>query len=135
MQNDNVKQKEPIYHVRDPSRRFKRPPQRAPTMANDIYMSRKTNFKAAIKRSLKLLKDPNSSITIHGLGAAINKAIELGLHFQDKHAGMFKLAVTTSTVDLVDDILPTLEDEDPDTTTLQRKNSAIHIKVTNVRSA
>ncbi|KAI8833205.1 hypothetical protein BC829DRAFT_408008 [Chytridium lagenaria] len=96
-----------------PILRSKRSIQRAPTLLTDIYISRKSVFPALLKRAIKLLKSKNPFITIHGMGAAVNKAIEVALK------------ILTSTVELVDDVV----DEEEDEMTVERRNSAIHIKI------
>lgn len=98
----------------------------------DIYVSRKSNFKALYQRALKLLNDDSQgdgmgTVTLHGLGASIERCVELALKIQEtQHAN---LETTTSSEELVDEIVPATEDDLPGWSV--RVNSAIHIKITN----
>ncbi|CAG8436894.1 14071_t:CDS:2 [Funneliformis caledonium] len=83
----------------------KRKPQRPATVTTDIYVSTRSNFNGQLFRAKKLLMtDGHPSITIHGLGAAIQ-----------------------NTVQIVDDIIP--DDDDKDIESQTRHNSAVHIQV------
>ncbi|KAI8922291.1 hypothetical protein DFJ77DRAFT_425289, partial [Powellomyces hirtus] len=85
----------------------KRAVQRPPTLATDIYVSRKSNFHAQSKRAQKLIDGQNFTfLTIHGLGAAINRAIELALHVKEQNKDRIAWSITTSTVTLADDVEP-----------------------------
>ncbi|CAG8478813.1 9061_t:CDS:2 [Acaulospora morrowiae] len=106
----------------------KRIPQRPATIPTDIYVSRKSNFKGQLFRAKKLLlEDGHPSITIHGLGAAILKSINLVLTLGDLMHNQIIYKVTTGTVELVDDIIP--EDDDKDLEIQTRNNSSVHIQV------
>ncbi|TPX70589.1 hypothetical protein SpCBS45565_g01658 [Spizellomyces sp. 'palustris'] len=131
------KNQEPIESTTKPSNnvkpyaRHKRAPPRPPTLANDIYVSRKSQFVALSKRAQKLLDSSDFTfLTIHGLGAAINRAIELALYLREKNPDRITWTITTSSVILVDDIEP--EDVEADVYTEPRQNSAIHIRVVKV---
>lgn len=50
---------------------------------------------------MKLLESGQNEIIIHGLGAAVTIAVNIALQLQDKFHGTVKLAVNTSTVDIV----------------------------------
>ncbi|KND03509.1 uncharacterized protein SPPG_08895 [Spizellomyces punctatus DAOM BR117] len=69
-------------------------------------------------------------LTIHGLGAAITRAIELALSLREKNPDRIAWTITTSSVVLVDDIEP--EDVEADIYSEPRQNSAIHIRVVKV---
>ncbi|CAG8551486.1 3909_t:CDS:2, partial [Scutellospora calospora] len=85
----------------------KRNPQRPATIPTDVYVSRSSNFKGQLLRAEKLLiKDSHPSITIHGLGAAIQKSINLVLALKDLTHNQIAYKVTTGTVELIDDIIP-----------------------------
>ncbi|KAJ3080616.1 ribonucleases P/MRP protein subunit pop7 [Quaeritorhiza haematococci] len=102
-------------HLRPRPRLHKRAPQRPPTLQNDIYVSRKSSFPALLKRADKLFgqcKTDTDYFTIHSMGAAMNKGIELALKLKEKHQDVVQWTVTTSTVDLVDDVEPDDEMED-----------------------
>ena len=99
---------------------------RAPLRFNDVYVSEKTNFKAQESKCQKLL-DKGNEVIIHGLGKAVNRAINLALQLKDKGVGTIQIAVQTSSVDLTDDLIP--ETDDGEVRTTSRSNSAIHIRV------
>ncbi|RGB25871.1 hypothetical protein C1646_722641 [Rhizophagus diaphanus] len=106
----------------------KRMPQHPATIPTDIYVSRKSNFKGQLFRAKKLLmEDGHPSITIHGLGAAIQRSINLVLALNDLTHNQIIYKTTTSTVQLVDDIIP--DDDDKDLESQIRQNSAVHIQV------
>ncbi|RUS89645.1 hypothetical protein EGW08_002566 [Elysia chlorotica] len=104
----------------------KRLPPRLPLRPNDVYVSEKTHFKAQESRCQKLL-DAGNEVIIHGLGKAVNRAINLALQLQTKGAGTVQLAVQTSSVELTDDLIPETDEGEGRTTT--RNNSAVHIRV------
>jgi len=104
----------------------KRLPPRLPLRFNDVYVSEKTNFKAQESKCTKLL-DQGNEVIIHGLGKAVNRAINLGLQLKDKGLGTVQLCVQTSSVELTDDLLPETDEGEAKTST--RNNSAIHIRV------
>jgi ribonuclease P/MRP protein subunit RPP20 len=105
----------------------KRLPPRLPRRNNDIYITNKSNHQVCIcrihpiiedlriftmtnhvfhvqgqlSRCEKLLNDGESDIVIHGLGAAVPRAVNLALQLKAKHLGTVEVAVNTSTVDVV----------------------------------
>ena len=89
-------------------------------------MSEKTNFKAQETKCQKLL-DKGNEVVIHGLGKAVNRAINLALQLKDKGVGTIQLCVRTSSVVLTDDHIPDTDEGEIRTTF--RSNSAIHIRV------
>ena len=91
-----------------------------------MYVSEKTHFKAQENRCQKLL-DSGSEVIIHGLGKAVNRAINLALQLQARGAGTVQLATQTSSVELTDDIIPETDEGEARTST--RSNSAVHIRV------
>ncbi|XP_078390016.1 ribonuclease P protein subunit p20 isoform X2 [Cetorhinus maximus] len=106
----------------------KRLPHKLPKRKNDIYVNMKTDFRAQLARCQKMLDSGCfSEICIHGLGLAINRAINIALQLQGGSFGALQIAANTSTVELVDDLEPELDEGEPLTRT--RNNSAIHIKV------
>ncbi|XP_071963330.1 ribonuclease P protein subunit p20-like [Antedon mediterranea] len=102
----------------------KRLPPKLPKRQNDIYINTKTDFNAQLQRCRKILDSGCDDVTIHGLGAAVNRAINLALRVQELSQGSLELAVNTSTVELTDDIVG-----DGEITTRERNNSAVHIKI------
>ncbi|KAG5195370.1 hypothetical protein JEQ12_012659 [Ovis aries] len=111
----------------------KRLPHRLPRRPNDIYVNMKTDFKAQLARCQKLLdggargQNACSEIYIHGLGLAINRAINIALQLQAGSFGSLQVAANTSTVELVDELEPETDSREP--LTRIRNNSAIHIRV------
>ncbi|KAJ4442700.1 hypothetical protein ANN_04289 [Periplaneta americana] len=79
----------------------KRLPPRLPRRNNDVYITNKSNYQGQLSRCEKLLNDGESEIVIHGLGAAVPRAVNLALHLKSKHLGTIEVAVNTSTVDIV----------------------------------
>lgn len=116
--------RKPPSHVRR-----KRPPKRLSQRPNDIYINRKSDFSSQLARCHKLLDQGVSELFIHGLGAAIHRAINLSLQLKETSVSSSTLEVsaTTSTVDLVDDYEPV--DDDADYQAKTRNCSAIHIRL------
>ncbi|KAK2708014.1 ribonuclease P protein subunit p20-like [Artemia franciscana] len=108
----------------------KRLPPKLPKRNNDIYVNNKTDFKAQLARCRKLLEDKETTIYIHGLGAALPRAINLALTLKDEFHGILEVSPTTSTVELLDDLEPLQDHLEP--MTQPRKSSAVHIKLTKV---
>ncbi|XP_061921363.1 ribonuclease P protein subunit p20 isoform X1 [Entelurus aequoreus] len=108
----------------------KRLPRKLPKRRNDVYVNMKTDFRAQLARCQKLLDGGgHREICVHGLGLAINRAINIALQLQASSQGALQLAANTSTVELVDDLEPEDPDEAGEPLTRTRNNSAIHIKV------
>ena len=105
----------------------KRLPKRLPRRKTDIYVTRKTPFKRQLARCQKLLDSGSNELYIHGLGVAINRAVNLALQLQTSGNGSLELVVNTDTVELTDDLEPQNDQQDYEVQT--RNNSAIHIKV------
>lgn len=98
----------------------------------EIYVSRKSNFQALYQRALRLLNDDSQgegmgTVTLHGLGASIEKCVELALKIKEAQHAV--LETTTSSEELVDELTPATEDDLPSWSV--RVNSAIHIKISN----
>lgn len=91
-----------------------------------------TNHPLQFAKAKKLLESQqHTSITIHGLGAAINRSINLALELQSKIHIPLQLSTTTSTMALVDDVMvDELTAEPRDSHTQVRNNSAVHITLT-----
>ncbi|PNF43332.1 Ribonuclease P protein subunit p20, partial [Cryptotermes secundus] len=105
----------------------KRLPPRLPRRNNDIYITNKSNYQGQLSRCEKLLNEGESDIVIHGLGAAVPRAVNLALQLKTKHLGTVEVAVNTSTVDVVDDLEPL--DDQGEYETHVRQNSSVHIRV------
>lgn len=104
----------------------KRLPRKLPKRDCDVYVTRKTNFSQQLKRCQQIL-DNGNVVCIHGLGIAINRAINLALQLKAIGLGTVEVSVHTSTVELLDDLEPLTDERDADT--LSRNNSAVHIRV------
>lgn len=105
-------------------KRNKRAPVRPPTTETDIYVSRNTIVPAQINRIHSLLEKGHPKVFIHGLGIAVNKAVEVALRFKELYPTV-EWEITTNTETLFDDLEPIELDDDSQVTT--RNNSAIHI--------
>ncbi|XP_067412499.1 ribonuclease P protein subunit p20 [Emydura macquarii macquarii] len=111
----------------------RRLPPRLPRRRGDVYVNMQTDFKAQLSRCQKLLGPGGgcTEICIHGLGLAINRAINIALQLQAGGAGTLRLEANTSTVQLADGLEP--PDHAADTAhaplSRARNNSAIHIRV------
>ena len=70
------------------------------------------------------------ALYIHGLGAAVDRAINIALQLKVTSVGSvapLEVSANTSTIDLIDDFIPV--DDDHEATTRSRRSSAVHIKV------
>jgi hypothetical protein len=140
----------------------RRVPHRPHPRPEDIFVTRSSSFDALVKRATSLLDagryvfvrywnstilahvflcDFRSEVVIHGLGAALTRAVELALALRSK--GGYTLSIRTNTVELIDDLVPVegvaavsdlgaaLAGEAPPVVcpTVTRCNSAIHIRV------
>ncbi|KAM9111639.1 ribonuclease P protein subunit p20 [Pangshura tecta] len=107
----------------------RRLPPRLPRRPGDVYINMQTDFKAQLSRCQKLLGPGGgcAEICIHGLGLAINRAINIALQLQAGGAGALRLAANTSTVPLADGLEP--QGDEDGRPPLARNNSAIHIRV------
>lgn len=67
-------------------------------------------------------------MTIHGLGVAIKKAVDVANFVAQAHAGSLSISVRTSSIPLVDDYEPLVADLPP--ISQIRLGSAIHVTLT-----
>ncbi|XP_064335297.1 ribonuclease P protein subunit p20 [Camelus dromedarius] len=108
-------------------------PHRRPRRPDDIYVNTKSDFKAQLARCQLLLdggargQNARTEIYIHGLGLAINRAISIALQLHAGSFGPLKVAASTSTVELADELEPETDTREP--LTRIRSNSAIHTRV------
>ncbi|CAM1331551.1 POP7 (predicted) [Pycnogonum litorale] len=100
---------------------------------NHIYINSKTNFSAQLKRCQKLLDEGEEEVFLHGLGKAVTRAVNIALQIKSVGAGSVDVTVNTSTVDLIDDVIP--ESNNGEASVQTRKNSAIHIKLFKVNGS
>ncbi|XP_037093410.1 ribonuclease P protein subunit p20-like [Pollicipes pollicipes] len=105
----------------------KRLPRKLPRRPNDVYVNKKTNFKAQLVRCERLFEKGYNELFIHGLGAASPRAINLALQLNVNHRDTLSLAVNTSTQRVVDDLIP--HDETRPARAQVRGVSAIHIRL------
>lgn len=89
------------------------------------------NFLWTVDRCRKLLESGKyDAIYVHGLGAAVDRAVNIALQLKVTSVGSvapLEVSANTSTIDLIDDFIPVDDDHEP--TTRSRRSSAIHIKV------
>jgi len=78
-------------------------------------------------RCEKMLNGEWDEIVLHGLGAAINRAINLALQLQRRFMTSIEMDIRTSTVQVNDDMWPLLDELD--TQSRSRNLSAIHIRL------
>lgn len=102
------------------------PPQ-FPKRRNDVYITRHTKLAAQKARVTRMLNEKVDEVTLHGLGAAISRTINVALQIQRKLADTVQLDVRTGTIKVTDDLFP-LYDE-VDFRTRNRLVSAVHIKI------
>ncbi|TFJ98449.1 Ribonuclease P protein subunit p20 [Platysternon megacephalum] len=109
----------------------RRLPPRLPRRPGDVYVNMQTDFKAQLSRCQKLLGPGGgcAEICIHGLGLAINRAINIALQLQAGGAGALQLHAHTSTVPLADGLEPRGDEDGRPPLARARNNSAIHIRV------
>ena len=92
---------------------------------NDIYVTRKTNFKAQLERCLKLISSSGNyrEIYIHGMGSALQRTINLALQFQLQTN--CQLQTSTASLEVTDHLMPLLDELEPMSDT--RWVSTVHI--------
>lgn len=102
---------------------------------NDVFVSRNSEFAVLLAKAEKLFDNGHNDINVHGLGAAINRSICLAMRLQEKLPFSISISTTTSTVALVDDLIPTREilQKAHEEHTQVRNNSAIHINLAKVK--
>eukprot|EP00730_Choanoeca_flexa_P013598 TRINITY_DN5497_c0_g1_i1.p1 TRINITY_DN5497_c0_g1~~TRINITY_DN5497_c0_g1_i1.p1 ORF type:complete len:162 (+),score=25.56 TRINITY_DN5497_c0_g1_i1:94-579(+) len=107
--------------------RTKRQPSRPARSRTDIYIGRNSPFEAQLARAQSLLSAGETTITLHGLGAAINRCINLALQLEQQGKGKITLDLKTDSVALLDD----LPADDPEATPkiAKRTASAVHIAI------
>lgn len=110
-----------MKHIKHSSSQFK-----YSNLQTTVHIQRKTPFVSALKRVSKQLsqlsaKQPNVSyITVLGMGAAIEKTMALGVHFQAQG----KVDVLTKTITVMDEF-----EEDDDSTFKKRVISGVELHV------
>ena len=108
--------------------RQRRGPQRqTPKQKNDIYVNKQSDFKFQLERAQKLLDSGWNEVFIHGLGAAINRAVNLALQLEQGGHGSIQISAQTSSTQVVDDFRSL--DEEQESYSETRTKSSIKIKV------
>jgi ribonuclease P/MRP protein subunit RPP20 len=98
-----------------------------PKQKNDIYVNKQSDFKFQLERAQKLLDSGWNEVFIHGLGAAINRAVNLALQLEQEGHGSIQISAQTSSTQVVDDFRPL--DEEQESYSETRTKSSIKIKV------
>jgi DNA-binding protein len=97
----------------------RRLPPRMSNRINDVYITRKTNAMAQLKRCAnsnfysmekrcridKLFNAGHASVHVHGLGAACARAINVSLRYRRQMMGSVDVDVQTDTVSVTDDVV------------------------------
>ena len=105
----------------------KRLPLKFSRRKNDVYITTKTNFRAQIKRIKKLLETGNNEVFLHGLGAAIERTVNLALTLEEEAKPMVKIEVSHDSMRVVDDLKNLIEPEK--SKTFSRNTPVIHIRL------
>ncbi|GLG94174.1 Ribonuclease P protein subunit p20 [Gryllus bimaculatus] len=105
----------------------KRVPHRNSHRKNDVYVTSKSTSQSQLALCEKLFDSGESEIFIYGLGSAVCPAINIALQLKEKYPRVYEVSVETSTVDIVDDLEPLVDQVDYETQT--RQNSAVRIRV------
>eukprot|EP01126_Amoeba_proteus_P065446 TRINITY_DN9310_c0_g1_i1.p1 TRINITY_DN9310_c0_g1~~TRINITY_DN9310_c0_g1_i1.p1 ORF type:complete len:108 (-),score=8.87 TRINITY_DN9310_c0_g1_i1:32-355(-) len=72
---------------------------------NEFYVRRNTQIQPLLKR-IDLVMQERSEVTLHGLGAAVTKTVDIANIVVSRSLGRYTTSVTTSTVPLIDDYSP-----------------------------
>lgn len=107
--------------------REKRPPVKPSTGQADIYVTRNSSFIAQLQKCRRLLAKGLPEIYVHAIGPAMPRAINLALTLAEESCGTLALNTSTSTVRVVDDLMPDDEEDMPRSEV--RMKSAVNIRV------
>ncbi|KHJ87020.1 hypothetical protein OESDEN_13213 [Oesophagostomum dentatum] len=102
-------------------------PSRIHSDKNHFYVTKKSSISSTLKRVEELLQNKENEIFIHGLGASLNRAMVLALEVQNMFNNAVSMDITTSTVNVTDDLFP-LSDEF-ELGIRNRPLSAVHIHI------
>eukprot|EP00049_Salpingoeca_infusionum_P022548 m.7441 g.7441 ORF g.7441 m.7441 type:complete len:232 (+) comp5251_c0_seq1:111-806(+) len=106
--------------------RTKRPAMKFAVAQTDIYVARNSPFEAQLAKAISLLETAPYTTTLYGLGAAINRAINIALRVKELVGeARIKMEISTDTLPLLDEVASADLDAVPSTTT--RNTSAIRI--------
>lgn len=96
-----------------------------------IHIKANASYVAAVKRVSKLLRNLTKKqpkvqyITLMGMGAAIQKALAVGLHFQTEEGS--KVDVLTKSVEVLDEF--EFKDEDNENSYVKRSVTAVEVHI------
>lgn len=106
-------------------------PSRFPKSDNDIYITKKTDFKAQLEKCTYMIRNFKKSddfVVLHAMGPAINRAVNLALKLK-KERTYLDMNCYTSSIEMEDDLIPLMDNLD--ISVQHRFISAIHIKISN----
>merc|ERR1711916_57363 len=86
-------------------------------------------FASQLNRAQLLIDSGEREVFIHGLGAAVNRAINLALQLQRRNAETLEVSLKTDTVLLIDDFESADLAAHAGIESAARLNSAVHISV------
>jgi DNA-binding protein len=75
----------------------------------------------------QLLDGGQKEVFLHGIGDAIPRALNLAAKLKEQYKGSLDYSVTTSTVKLIDDLIPTNDSTPP--SQQYRTQSAVNVKL------
>ncbi|KAL1932578.1 hypothetical protein VTP01DRAFT_8256 [Rhizomucor pusillus] len=102
-----MKDQEKKRTIRTDVKIHKRTPQRPASRPSDIYISSKSKTNVVVKRVRQLMVNEHySSVTLHGMGATVSKAISIAQAIQSALHDQVSLKPVTGTVKLIDDVIP-----------------------------
>lgn len=100
------------------------PPKLATARPSDIYLSSRTPFVAAIRRTLKALRQRRGKyVRVYGTGKAIQRALSLGAEFQSRG---HRVDLRTSTLWALDE---TINEEEGTASMERRPVGSIEIQI------
>ncbi|XP_003743653.1 ribonuclease P protein subunit p20 [Galendromus occidentalis] len=105
----------------------KRLPAQMPRSPDHVYINMRTDFQYQMLRAKEILFKGSNEVHIHGLGAAINRAINIALQIREHFGKAYEVDTQTNTIQVVDDFEPREEHIEPQSQT--RNVSTIHIRV------
>lgn len=106
----------------------RRAPLRAPSLKSDVYITTAQRPQATVRRARALLFDDNlTEITLHGLGAAVERAVDAARALSEQYGTHLAVHTRTSSVELIDDYEPLRDDLE--VRSVSRFSTAIHIRI------
>ncbi|KAI9229527.1 MAG: hypothetical protein DHS80DRAFT_29756 [Piptocephalis tieghemiana] len=106
----------------------KRRPVRPHTRPDDMYITTRSSLAGQVSQAKNMLcREKYDQVRIHGLGKAVERAVEVALALEQAMERRVTMVVETKSVQLMDDLIP--DDEDEEMGRQSRINSAILITV------